>query len=74
MKRLGEVVRVAQGIAIARVGDDDPPAIGAPVVDEDLADVGRVVDVFGPVGNPYVAVDCEVADPTGFLGVKLYTR
>ena len=57
MRRVGTVVRTAGGLAIAR-GDpgEDPPRIGASVVDESLSTVGRVVDVFGPVERPYVAV------------------
>lgn len=74
MKRVGEVVRVAQGLAIARVSTDDPPRIGASVVDEDLDEVGRIVDVFGPVTDPYVAVTADDGDPALLLGTKLYAR
>jgi len=74
VKRVGEVVRVAQGLAVARVGGDDPPDIGATVVDEELDEVGRVVDVFGPVGNPYVAVSPDGRDPALLFGEKLYAR
>jgi len=74
MKRVGEVVRVAQGLAIARASDDDPPRIGASVVDENLDEVGRVVDVFGPVGRPYVAVTADDGRPARLLGEKLYAR
>ncbi|NHN40340.1 H/ACA RNA-protein complex component Gar1 [Halorubellus sp. JP-L1] len=74
MKRVGEVVRVAQGLAIARASDDDPPRIGAGVVDENLDEVGRVVDVFGPVGRPYVAVTADDGRPALLLGEKLYAR
>ena len=75
MKRVGSVVRVAQGLAIARVSDDDPPRIGATVVDENLDDVGRIVDVFGPVARPYVAVSAaDGVEPALLLGEKLYAR
>lgn len=74
MKRVGEVVRVAQGLAVARVSDDDPPRIGAMVVDENLDEVGRIVDVFGPVARPYVAVSPDDAEPALLLGEKLYAR
>jgi len=73
VKRVGEVVRVSQGLAITRTGDD-PPAIGATVVDEDLDEVGRVVDVFGPVSSPYVAVSPDGRDPALLFGEKLYAR
>ncbi|GAA0553668.1 Gar1/Naf1 family protein [Halorubrum ejinorense] len=76
MRRVGTVVRTAGGLAIAR-GDpgEDPPRIGASVVDESLSTVGRVVDVFGPVERPYVAVTpgggVALAD---LVGGKLYAR
>jgi len=75
MHRLGEVVRTAQGLAVVRCPDDDPPDVGTEAVDEQLTAVGRVVDVFGPTARPYVAVspDDDVALAT-LLGAKLYAR
>ena len=75
MRRVGEVVRTAQGLAVVRCPDDEHPEVGQEVVDQDLDRVGRVVDVFGPVERPYVAVspDDDVALPT-LLGQKLYAR
>jgi len=76
MRRVGTAVRTAGGLAIAR-GDDGetPPEIGAAVVDESLATVGRVVDVFGPVERPYVAVSPgDGVGLAGLVGEKLYAR
>jgi len=75
MKRVGEVVSVAQGVAVVRAPDADHVAIGTPVVDEDLDDCGRVVDVFGPVEHPYLAVspDGDIHLPT-LVGSPLYAR
>lgn len=73
MKRVGEVVRVAQGLAIVRSPDEECPDIGTPVVDQRLATVGRVVDVFGPVGRPYLAVS-PTESPAALLGTVLYAR
>lgn len=75
MKRIGEVVRIAQGLAVVRSPDDEYPDIGTPLVDQNLDDAGRVVDVFGPVERPFVAVSPsdEITLPT-LLGEKLYTR
>lgn len=75
MRRVGEVVRVAQGVAVVRCANDDPPDIGTDVVDENVADVGRVVDVFGPVDRPYLAVSPVEGRATApLLGQVLYAR
>lgn len=73
MERLGTVARVAQGLAIVRA--DERPSLGREVVDEDLDVVGSVVDVFGPVSEPYVAVSPREAIhlPT-LVGSPLYVR
>lgn len=75
MYRVGEVVRTAQGLAIVRSPDADHADIGTMVLDDDLEDVGRVVDVFGPVEQPYLAVtpDDDVHLP-GLVGSVLYAR
>ena len=75
MERVGTVSRTAQGLAIARCESDDHPDIGRTVVDEGLDTVGRVVDVFGPVDRPYVAVSPTDRDRlTALVGQKLYAR
>jgi len=56
MQNVGSVVRVAQGLAVVRSADESFPAVGSTAVDERLDDVGEVVDVFGPVERPYLAV------------------
>jgi RNA-binding protein len=75
MRRLGEVVRTAQGLAVVRCPDDDHPDIGTTVLDKDLEGIGRVVDVFGPVDRPYLAVtpDDGVALPP-LVGTPVYAR
>jgi RNA-binding protein len=76
MRRVGEVVRTAQGLAILRVPDgEEPAAIGTMVLDDSLSTVGRVVDVFGPVAHPYVAVTPTDRDGLAdWLGRPLYAR
>jgi RNA-binding protein len=81
MRRLGTVERAAGGVAVVRVpapapGDEryDPPEVGTETVDERLATVGRVVDVFGPVERPYLAVVAADGDPTALLGSVVYGR
>jgi len=75
MRRAGEVVRTAQGLAVVRVPDEEYPDIGTRLVDEDLEEVGQVVDVFGPVERPYLAVSPdEGVTVAGLLGAVLYAR
>jgi RNA-binding protein len=75
MRRVGEVVRTAQGLAVVRCPDDEYPRLGTAVLDEDLEEVGRVVDVFGPVERPYLAVSpADGVAPALLLGRPLYAR
>lgn len=73
MERAGTVVRLAQGLIVLRSPGADVPDIGTQVVDENLDAVGRIVDVFGPVDAPYLAVSPEgdVHGP-GLLNAALY--
>ena len=75
MQRVGEVVRTAQGLAVLRASSDDHAEIGTMVLDDSLESVGRVVDVFGPVEEPYLAVtpDDDVHLPR-LVGSVLYAR
>lgn len=84
MRRVGSVVRTAQGLAVLRADDTDGDdadtdafrdEIGTMVLDDDLEGVGRVVDVFGPVSRPYLAVtpDDGVHLPS-LVGSTLYAR
>jgi RNA-binding protein len=75
MRRLGTVARTAQGLAVVRADDESVPDLGSEAVDESLSTVGRVVDVFGPVERPYVAVSpTDGTDLPALLGAKLYAR
>ncbi|MFB6070752.1 MAG: H/ACA ribonucleoprotein complex subunit GAR1 [Halanaeroarchaeum sp.] len=75
MRRAGTVVRVAQGLVVCRADDDSRPDIGTRVVDDSLQDVGTVVDVFGPVDRPYLAVDPDDdVHPPAVVGDTLYVR
>jgi RNA-binding protein len=75
MQKLGNVVRTAQGLAVVRSPDDDHPRLGTEVVDEELATAGRVVDVFGPVSRPYLAVSpADDRSLASLVGAKLYAR
>lgn len=75
MERAGSVTRTAGNVAIVRSDDDDHPGIGATLVDQQLDAVGRVVDVFGPVEQPYLAVTPDSGvHLAGLVGDTLYVR
>ena len=75
MERVGEVTGVASGVLVARADEGVTPTIGSEVVDESLSRIGRIVDVFGPVGRPYVAVttDDDVR-AASLVGQRVYAR
>ncbi|SFS57202.1 H/ACA ribonucleoprotein complex subunit GAR1 [Halostagnicola kamekurae] len=85
MQRVGQVVRIAQGLLVIRPEDESAgvtgerdnvdDTIGTMVLDDSLSEVGRVVDVFGPVDRPYYAVtpDDGVHQPS-LVGSTLYAR
>jgi RNA-binding protein len=74
MNRVGEVVRAAQGLAVVRCTAERHPGLGVPLVDEQLTTLGTVVDVFGPVDRPYVAVTPTGGDPAAALGRTVYSK
>lgn len=74
MNRIGTVVRVAQGMLVARHLDGPVPSIGTETVDEDLTPVGTVVTVFGPVAEPYVLIDPTIEDEPAMLNRRVYAR
>jgi len=75
MERAGNVTRTAGNFAVVRSDDADHPGIGATLVDQQLDAVGRVVDVFGPVERPYLAVTPDSGvHLAGLVGDTLYVR
>lgn len=75
MKRVGSVERLAQGLAVVRAADGSYAEIGSSLVDDELSSVGEVVDVFGPVERPYMAVSpASGVHLPALLGSPLYAR
>ena len=75
MRRVGSVERLAQGLAVVRATDETYADIGASLVDDELTSVGKVVDVFGPVERPYMAVSpASGVHLPALLGSPLYAR
>jgi RNA-binding protein len=73
MRRVGTVTGVAGGLVVVR-SDGDPPTLGTGLVGEDLDALGEVVEVFGPVDRPYVAVAPEGDPPATLLDGPVYER
>lgn len=75
MKRIGSVTKTAQGLVIASMEEDEPPDVGVEVVDEQLETVGEIVDVFGPVTEPYVAIaPVSGYNPASVINEKVYVQ
>ncbi|RRJ30579.1 H/ACA ribonucleoprotein complex subunit GAR1 [Halocatena pleomorpha] len=75
MQRVGAVVNTAQGLAVVRASDASYPDLGTSVIDERLDTVGEVVDVFGPVDRPFVAVSpASETQLAPLLGTVVYAR
>ncbi len=56
-KRLGTVLHVMNDRAIVRAGKLNPKRVlNATVVTADKRPLGKVHDIFGPVGHPYVSI------------------
>ncbi len=74
MRRAGRVVARAQGVLVVRGAGDEPPDIGTTVVDAQLERLGTVVDVFGPVNGPYLAVSPTNRGAADILSEVVYLR
>jgi RNA-binding protein len=75
MERVGAVTGVAGGVVVARADEGVRPDLGSEVIDESLDRIGRIVDVFGPVGRPYVAITPDDDVRTApLVGERLYAR
>jgi RNA-binding protein len=75
MRRVGSVERLAQGLAVVRATDETYADIGTGLVDDELTPVGKVVDVFGPVSRPFMAVSpASGVHLPALLGSPLYAR
>jgi len=74
MKRAGTVTGTAQGVVVVHSDGEEVPDLRTTVIDESLDDVGTVVDVFGPVDRPYLAVASDRNAITSLIGAPVYAR
>jgi len=56
VSRLGEVVNASGKTIVVRGGKISPSVMGKIVIDKNMNDIGRVVDVFGPVDHPFAKI------------------
>ena len=71
MQRLGRVSNVTPSRNLI-VKAENPPKLGAEVVDENLKVIGKVFDIIGPVSSPYAVVKPIISEPTKLVDKQLY--
>ncbi|MBY8998104.1 MAG: H/ACA RNA-protein complex protein Gar1 [Candidatus Thorarchaeota archaeon] len=76
MRRLGKVLHISKRGSIILRTDKTPSAGSRSIVlDKKAQEVGIIIDVFGPVKEPYVAVRPRRGlDPSKLVGQLLYLR
>ncbi|MHA2358798.1 MAG: H/ACA ribonucleoprotein complex subunit GAR1 [Candidatus Thorarchaeota archaeon] len=76
MRRLGKVLHISKRGSIILQTDKTPSVGGRSVVlDKKAQEVGIIIDVFGPVKTPYVAVRPKrKTDPHKLVGQMLYLQ
>ncbi len=74
MRRLGKVLHISnRGSIIIRTEKTPPVGRQTIVMDKQAQEVGTIIDVFGPVNYPYVAIKPNRGcDPQKLVGQMLY--
>ena len=74
MRRLGKVLHISnRGSIIIRTEKTSPVGRQTIVMDKKAQEVGTIIDVFGPVKYPYVAIKPNRGyDPQKLVGQMLY--
>ncbi len=74
MRRLGKVLHISnRGSIIIRTEKTPPVGRQTIVMDKKAQEVGTIIDVFGPVKFPYVAIKPNRGyDPQKLVGQMLY--
>ncbi|MFW9809242.1 MAG: H/ACA ribonucleoprotein complex subunit GAR1 [Candidatus Thorarchaeota archaeon] len=76
MKRLGKVLHISNRGSIILQTEKTPPVGDRSVVlDKKAQEVGTIIDVFGPVKTPYIAIRPKKnTDPQKLVGQMLYLQ
>jgi RNA-binding protein len=48
------------------------PKMGSLVVDQNLNKIGKVIDIFGQVNNPYIKIQPTIKNANKYIGNVLY--
>jgi RNA-binding protein len=74
LRRLGTVLQISnRGSIIIRTEKVPPIGNKSIVFDKRAQEIGIIVDVFGPVKNPYLAIrPLKEIDPKKYIGQVLY--
>lgn len=74
MKLLGRVLHLTRRGLVVRV--EETPSLGKEVYDSSNRKIGTILDIFGPVKGPYVAVKPDKGmkeeDLAGLVGSEVY--
>ncbi|MEM2970935.1 MAG: Gar1/Naf1 family protein [Candidatus Bathyarchaeia archaeon] len=71
MQRIGRVLHISPSRNVI-VKIENMPQIGAMVVDENLAVVGKVFEIFGSVSSPYAAIKPNIGNADKLVNKMLY--
>ncbi len=73
VSRFGEVITVSGNTVVVKGDKINPQHVGKVVIDKQMKNIGRVVDVFGPIDSPYAKV-ILFPNAGNFCGTVLYVR
>ena len=76
MRRLGKILHISKrGSLILRTDKTPPIGPHALVLDKEANMIGTILDVFGPVNNPYVSIrPYDGVDLQKLVGQLVYLR
>jgi RNA-binding protein len=75
MNELGEILHLAKsGQVIVKLSPQasDKKATGLIVFDMNGRQIGKILEIFGPVGSPYASVQPSRQKLTGIVGTKAF--
>jgi len=73
VSRLGEVINVSGKTVVVRGNKISSKTMGKVVIDKNMNEIGRVVDIFGPIDDPFAKV-LLFSDDNNFCETVLYLR